>query len=275
MAKALPVEVKGSGVRGASVEDVCSDPCRLRLLLLDPEWRPEAPWGVERYARLMAVRPVLGAAGGTPLVCPWGYTHCYKLESAGYMGFWGRGAETLASHLEMCSAGMVWTLEGPWLGALRVYAPRASVIVGGEPPPGAYCADPLHNPFFHEGGATLAYELYEQTRGELDAIVAPGYPALLESLRVGYERLEELGLVEEPPRVYAFDVGVGIPRWLSEPLELIETRVYPDEAEAAVEPLQAARLPAHRLAAYAEAARLKLLEAGELGRDERVAILIL
>ena len=275
MAKALPVEVKGSGVRGAGIDDVCSDPCRLRLLLLDPDWKPAAPWGVSRYTSIMGVVPALGAAGGTPLVCPWGYSHCYKIEAVGYMGFWGRGVETLAAHAERCGATIVWSVEGPWLDALKVYLPRAVILAGGSgPPPGAYCADPLHNPFFHEGGATLAYELYEQM-GVVDALVVPGYPAILESIKVGYERLVELGLVEEPPRVYAFDVGVGVPRWLADRLELVEVRVGEGEARDAAEALRASRLPYAGLAGYAEAARLKLLEMGELGRDERVAIVIL
>ena len=272
MGKVLALDVKTVGLRAGCPEGLCENPCRVKLLLLDPEWRPEAPWGIARYTSLLAIRPVLGAAGGTPLVCPWGSRHCYKVESVGLYGFWGRGAETLASHIEACGASLVYTLDGPWLEALQAMSPRALVVVGEAP--GAYCGDPLHNPFFHEGGATLAYELYEQVGG-LDAIVTPGYPALLESLRVGYERLAELGLVEEPPRIYAVDVGVGIPRWLVDSLDLVEVSVGRRAVEEAERGLREARLPATPLAALAEAARLELLSSGELGRDEVVAVILL
>ncbi len=272
MAKVLALDVKMVGLRAGGPEGLCPNPCRSRLLVLDAEWRPSAPWGIARYKTLLAVEPVLGAAGGTPLVCPWGGSHCYKVESVGLHGFWGRGAETLAAHAELCGAMLACTVDGPWVEALRAMMPRVSIVVGEAP--GAYCADPLHNPFFHEGGATLAYELYEQV-GVPDAIVAPGYPALLESLRVGYERLAELGLLEEPPRIYAVDVGVGVPRWLASSLELYEVSVGRRHVEEASRGLREARLPATPLSALAEAARLELLSSGELGRDERVVTILL
>ncbi len=272
----LAVRVRGLVVE-ASVEQLCNDPCRVRLYPLYPEWRPSRGWGVSRYTSLMAIEPLLGAAGATPLICP-SSTHCYKLEYVSmYAPFWDRGAETLASHVVLCSPLSIETRSGPWVESLKGYlGDRIAVLeVDAEKVEarGGYCADVLHNPFFHEGGATLVYELYEQL-GTVDAIVAPGYPALLESIRVGYERLSDLGLVEEPPRVYAVDVGVGVPRWLASSIELYEVK-RPRDAEKGAVSLRTLGLKATRLSSLLEAARIELLEMGELGKDEVVVTLLL
>ncbi len=270
----LAVRVKGLEV-AVEPSQLCSNPCKARLVLLDPQWRPSAPWGISRYRCIMGIEPVLGAAGGTPLVCPGGSTHCYKLEHVSlYSGFWDRGAETLVAHMELCGVRAAWTRSGPWLQSLRGYTRgRTSILEVEGVLVDGYCADVLHNPFFHEGGATLVYELYEET-GVPDALVVPGYPALLESLRVGYERLMEVGVASEPPRIYAVDAGVGIPRWLHNALEIYEVR-RPRVASRGAVSLREARLPVTQWSAILEEVRLELLESGELGRDERVVLILL
>ncbi len=269
--RAIAVNTKsGVDAISASIEALCSNPCRYRLVPDYVEWRPGSTWGVSRYKSLMLIDPLYGIAGGTPLYCPSNY--CYKLETVGpFTGFWDRGAETLAAHMSLCGATVAWTRRGPWLQSLRAYARRVSILeadgLGGE----GYCADVLHNPFFHEGGATLVYEVYEQM-GEPDAIIAPGYAALLESIRVGLERLLDLGVVEEAPRIYAVDMGIGIPRWLVDSLDAVEVVVKPHSVERGYRSLN--MLGFVDAEPRVEAARLELLESGEIGRDERVAVIL-
>ncbi|AEM39234.1 hypothetical protein Pyrfu_1376 [Pyrolobus fumarii 1A] len=272
----LAIRVKGVGVAGGSPEHLCRDPCKVRIEPLDLDWRPSRPWGVARYESLMAIRPLRGIAGGTPIYCPGGSSHCYKLEHVGVVtGFWERGCETLAAHIVLCGANLVETRMGPWMEALRYYLDdhvtiiAVDKLVAGK----GYCADPLHNPFFHEGGATIVYELYEQI-GVPDALVVPGYPALLESIRVGYERLIKLGLVDEPPRIYAVDMGIGVPRWLVDSLDLVEVLVRdPELLSRARSSLRQAGLP-DNVDERLEAARIRLLESGEIGRDEVVVTVL-
>ncbi len=260
------------GINAVAVqpEALCDNPCRYRLLLEYPEWSPRAPWGVRRYTGLMAVEPIHGVAGGTPVYCP--SSHCYKLEYIGpFTGFWDRGAETLAAHMSLCDASLVWTRRGPWVEAIRSYARRVSLLETESEPPEGYCADILHNPFFHEGGATLVYEVYEQI-GVPDAIIAPGFAPLLESIRVGLERLEALGFLEDQPRIYAVDVGMGIPRWLVDSLDLIEVYTPRTSIERGARSLQ--HLGFKGADPRVEAARILLLESGEIGRDERIIVIL-
>jgi threonine synthase len=89
------------------------------------------------------------------------------------------------------------------------------------------------NPFTVEGGKTIAYELYEQTRGSVPAMlfVPVGGGGLLGGLYSGFAELQELGLIQTLPKlvgvqaegcaplVRAFEEGLGPKEIMSQPWE--------------------------------------------------------
>jgi threonine synthase len=68
-----------------------------------------------------------------------------------------------------------------------------------------YYASHCWNPFFFEGTKTFAFEIYEQTNGQLpENIVFPtGNGTLIIGVYIGFLELKELGLIDQIPKLYA------------------------------------------------------------------------
>jgi threonine synthase len=82
---------------------------------------------------------------------------------------------------------------------------------------GAYYASHVYNPFFLAGTETMAYELWEQLGGRAPtAVVLPvGNGTLLLGTYRGFRRLQQAGLIERLPRIFAVQAAACAPIYQS------------------------------------------------------------
>lgn len=72
----------------------------------------------------------------------------------------------------------------------------------------AFYASHVYHPYFYEGTKTYAYEIFEQLKGEPDALIIPvGNGTLVLGAYYGFKELYENGLIEKMPKIIAIQAA--------------------------------------------------------------------
>lgn len=138
----------------------------------------------------------------------------------------GRAAAAHARALDLaCTVFLPDSTPAPKIDAMAAFGAEIVVVAGPRAAAasaaqsevaasGAWYASHAHQPAFHHGVKTLAYEMYEQFPGDLSAasvVVPAGNGTMVLGLWIGFGELVALGRLDRRPRLVAVQSSVCAP----------------------------------------------------------------